>query len=165
MSDGRPRPRGPAAQELEHAAAFRSEVRRFLARTEAATHEAGLTVQRYDLVLAITAAGGELTINELCRHLGMRQTAVTELVKRAEEAGLVVRSGSRIDRRVVLVTVTTDAKRRLARTLEAMRADRVGLAETFELLKAALEPLASQEIHPGLDPVPHQGFPPSARTE
>ena len=67
--------------EIEHAAAFRAELRRFLARTETATTDAGLTPQRYDLLLAIKAAGGKATINELCSYLEMRQTGVTELVK------------------------------------------------------------------------------------
>jgi DNA-binding MarR family transcriptional regulator len=125
--------------EIEHAAAFRAELRRFLNRTETATTEAGLTPQRYDLLLAITAAGGQATINELCAHLQMRQTAVTELVKRAEEAGLTVRTQSTIDRRVVLVSITDEAERRLRRGFEALRDDREALAEALTLLKATFE--------------------------
>ena len=57
--------RSSGQSEIEHAAAFRAELRRFLARTETATGEAGLTPQRYDLLLAIKAAGGQATINDL----------------------------------------------------------------------------------------------------
>jgi DNA-binding MarR family transcriptional regulator len=153
---------GPTRLELEHAAEFRTELRRFLARSETATREAGLTTQRYDLLLAIKAAGGELTINELCSQLGMRQTAVTELVKRAQEAGLVVRKGSKVDRRVVLVTITSEAENRLARGFEALRADRAALAQTLELLKATLEAPAPVALHPILEPPPPSELPPVA---
>src|SRR5204862_8253640 len=75
--------------ELERIAAFRTELRRFLSRTAVATAEAGLTPERYDLLLMIKAAadsGQPSTVTQLCDSLQLRQTAVSELVKRAEEA-------------------------------------------------------------------------------
>ena len=81
--------------EVVRAAAFRSELRRFLRRSEALAAEVGLTPQRYDLLLQLKAApGGQSTVTELGKRLHLRQTAVTELVKRAEEAGLVRRRRS-----------------------------------------------------------------------
>lgn len=138
--------------EIEHAAAFRAELRRFLARTETATAEAGLTVQRYDLLLAIKAAGGPATINELCSYLQMRQTAVTELVKRAEEAGLAIRTQSTVDRRVVLVSITEEAERRFERGFDALRSNRAALAEALELMKATFETPPAVKLHPALEP-------------
>jgi DNA-binding MarR family transcriptional regulator len=136
----------PATQaEIEHAAAFRAELRRFLSRTESAAAEAGLTSQRYDLVLAIRAAGGASTINELCRQLHMRQTAVTELVKRAEEAGLVTRSQSTSDRRVVIVRNTADAEMRLARCVELLRSEREALSESLGQVIATFESSPDRE--------------------
>jgi DNA-binding MarR family transcriptional regulator len=147
--------------EIEHAASFRAELRRFLARTETATSEAGLTPQRYDLLLAIKSAAGQATISELCNHLQMRQTAVTELVKRAEEAGLVVRTQSTVDRRVVLVSITTEAETRLARGFEALRDDRAALSEALTALKNSLgEPHV--ELHPALEPPAGFDAPPAA---
>jgi len=128
-----------ASLELKQAAAFRAALRQFLGRTEAATADAGLTPQRYDLLLAISAAGGESTINELCTHLDMRQTAVTELVKRAEEAGLVTRTSSTVDRRVVLVHLTPEAEARFKRCFAALAADRGFFADALESLKETLE--------------------------
>jgi DNA-binding MarR family transcriptional regulator len=142
--------RSSTQAEIEHAAAFRAELRRFLARTETATSEAGLTPQRYDLLLAIKAAGGEANVNQLCSYLQMRQTAVTELVKRAEEAGLAVRTQSTIDRRVVLVSMTEEAERRLQRGFEALREDRAALAESLDQLKTTFE-TTPPAIHPALD--------------
>src|SRR5262249_32874664 len=76
--------------ELQRAAAFRSALRRFLARTEEVASAAGLTPQRYDLLLMIKSGAQETsTATELMERLSLRQTAVTELVKRAVEAGLV----------------------------------------------------------------------------
>ena len=137
--------------ELEHEAAFRADLRRFLARTETATTAAGLTPQRYDLLLAIKAAGGEATINELCSCLQMRQTAGTELVRRAEEAKLTVRTQSAVDRRVVLVTITPDAETRLRRGFDALHDDRVALAEALELLAETLRARVP-ELHRVLEP-------------
>ncbi len=138
--------------EIGHAAAFRAELRRFLARTEAATASAGLTPQRYDLLLAIKAAGGEATINQLCSHLQMRQSAVTELVKRAEEASLTVRTQSTLDRRRVLVTLTPEAETRLKRGFDALHDDRVGLAAALDGVALSIR-ATGPEGRPLLEPL------------
>jgi DNA-binding MarR family transcriptional regulator len=125
-----------SGDELERTAAFRTALRRFLRRTEAATAEAGLTPQRYDLLLMLKAApGGKSTVTELCESLQLRQTAVTELVKRAEEAGLVSREQSPDDARVFLLGVTPEGERRLLQVFDALRADRAAFAKAFRLLR------------------------------
>ena len=116
--------------ELLRAAAYRTELRRFLHRTDSVAGEAGLTSQRYDLLLMIAAAG-EVQVTELCELLHMQQTAVTELVKRSEEAGLVKRRPSREDGRVWLLRLTGDGERRLQRAFAALREDREALAKAF----------------------------------
>ncbi len=121
--------------ELVRAAAFRSELRRFLHRSEALAAESGLTPQRYDLLLQLKAApDGYSTVTELGKRLHLRQTAVTELVKRAEEAGLVQRSRSEADRRVFLLELTEDGDRRVTRVFNALRRDRVAFSRAFEQL-------------------------------
>lgn len=120
--------------ELEQAAAFRSELRNFLARTEAVTSEAGLTPQRYDLLLMIKAAPGGVersTVGELSKALHLRQTAVTELVKRTEEARLITRKQSREDGRVWLLRLTAQGERRLMRAFSDLRAEREALERSF----------------------------------
>jgi DNA-binding MarR family transcriptional regulator len=120
------------ATELSRAAAFRTELRRFLSRTDAVAAAAGLTSQRYDLLLMIGSAGDEgVRITELCVQLQMRQTAVTELVKRAEEAGLIRREPSATDRRVWLLRLTPEGEARLARAFAELQADRASLAKSF----------------------------------
>lgn len=122
--------------ELDRAAAFRTELRRFLRRTEDVAARAGLTSQRYDLLLMIQAAGasGELRVTELCDLLQMRQTAVTELVKRSEEAGLVERHPSSEDGRVWLLRTTPEGERRLMLAFQALREDRAALRTSFKEL-------------------------------
>lgn len=111
--------------ELRRAAAFRLALRRFSARTEEVSAVAGLTPQRYDLLLAIRASpGATSTVTELSEQLRLRQTAVTELVKRAREAGLVHRTPSPDDGRVTLLRLSSEGERRLMRAFEALRQDR-----------------------------------------
>lgn len=116
--------------ELQRAAEFRSSLRRFLRRTDAVTTHAGLTAQRYDLLLMIASAG-ELRVTELCELLHLQQTAVTELVRRSEEAGLVKRRASADDGRVWLLRLTAEGERRLLRAFTALADDRAALAQAF----------------------------------
>jgi DNA-binding MarR family transcriptional regulator len=123
--------------ELGRTAAFRTELRRFLHKTEAATIDAGLTPQRYDLLLMIKTApdGSESsTVTQLCEALDLRQTAVTELVKRAEEAGLITRQRSADDRRVVTIRLSSEGEARLMRVFDALTNDRHSFVESFREL-------------------------------
>ena len=111
--------------ELRRAAAFRSALRHFGARTEEVAAAAGLTPRRYDLLLAIRAApDATSTVTELSQQLRLRQTAVTELVKRAEEAGLLLRTRSPRDGRVTLLRLSGEGERRLMHAFDALRQDR-----------------------------------------
>jgi DNA-binding MarR family transcriptional regulator len=119
-------------EELVRAAAFRSELRRFLARSEKLTADVGLTQQRYDLLLQVKASeNGQSTVTELGRRLHLRQTAVTELVKRAEEAGLLRRTRSEADRRVYLLELTPDGDQRVMRVFRALSRDREAFSRAF----------------------------------
>jgi DNA-binding MarR family transcriptional regulator len=118
--------------ELQRAAAFRSALRRFLARTDEVASGAGLTSQRYDLLLAIKTGPGETsTMTELASRLSLRQTAATELVKRAEEVGLVERSASVEDGRVSVLALTAEGERRLMRAFVGLREERRQLADAM----------------------------------
>jgi DNA-binding MarR family transcriptional regulator len=69
----------------------------------------------------------------------MQQTAVTELVKRAEEAGLIDRRVAPDDRRAWLLRLTPEGERRLVRAFIAMRGDRGTLATALAELDLRLE--------------------------
>ncbi len=125
-------------EEFRRAAAFRSELRRFLRRTEVVTAEAGLTPQRYDVLLMVKSADPAvgIRVTELCALLQLGQTAVTELVKRMEGAGLLERRGSSEDRRVTLLGLTEQGEARLVAVFQALQQDRAALAEVFAQLDA-----------------------------
>ena len=128
-------PAAPDQDELVRAAAFRSELRRFLQRSDAVAADVGLTPQRYDLLLQLKASPtGHSTVTELGRRLQLRQTAVTELVKRAEEAGLIRRRRSDSDRRVFLLELTEDGDERVTRAFHGLSRDRAALADAFDRL-------------------------------
>lgn len=130
--------------ELRRAAAFRSALRGFSARTEEVAAAAGLTRQRYDLLLAIRAAPeATSTVTELSQQLRLRQTAVTELVKRAEEAGLVVRTASPQDGRVTLLRLSGEGERRLMDAFEALRQDRAQVREAMREVGARFREYAA----------------------
>jgi DNA-binding MarR family transcriptional regulator len=138
--------------ELQRAAAFRSALRRFLARTDEVAGVAGLTSQRYDLLLAIKSGPGETsTMTELATRLSLRQTAVTELVKRAEEAGLVTRSTSAADGRVSVLAPTAEGERRLIRAFVGLREERRHLAEAMSAVGSSFRAFVQsqqEEISP-----------------
>src|SRR4249920_2108815 len=102
MTD-RPRP-----EDYRRAAELRVALRRFLRLSEQAARRHGLTPQRYALLLSIKGAadGSERsTVTELAERLQLAQSTVTELVRRAEDAGLIEREQSASDGRVAYLRV------------------------------------------------------------
>jgi DNA-binding MarR family transcriptional regulator len=139
MSD---RPRVPAVLSADDAALvrtaeFRTALRRFLNSSAAAAARGGLTPQRYDVLLMIKAAtvnGATVTVSSLCTSLDLRQPAVTELVQRVEQAGLVRRTRSQDDGRVYLLSLTEEGEQRLLHVFAELGEDRSALSEAFARL-------------------------------
>lgn len=120
--------------ELTMAADFRAALRVFLRRTEEVARANGLTPQRYDLLLQIHAGGirrTESTVKELIERLSLGQPAVSELVKRTEEAGLITRHRDSFDGRVWRLRLTRDGRRRVLATFDELRSERRALVEAF----------------------------------
>ncbi len=140
MSENEQQFEGRLRAEIERTAAFRSELRRFLARTGVVTATARLTAERYDLLLMIKAAEAgdpsESTMTALAKQLRLRQQAVSQLVRRTEEAGLVERARSETDGRVSYLRLTDEGNRRLMQAFRALHADRALLAEELTRLQA-----------------------------
>ena len=121
--------------ELVRVAEYRHALRRVVRRVESVAAQAGLTVQRYDLLLMIRAGGGgAVRPTDLASRLEMQQPAVTELVKRTEEAGLIERRHSADDGRVWLLQLTPEGERRLMQAFVALRADREQLVAAMREL-------------------------------
>src|SRR5438093_13766842 len=97
----------PSLEEFHEAAAVRAALRKFMRSSERIAREEGLTPSRHVLLLMIkTAAGGRSTVTELAGRLQLTQSTVTELVTRAEGAGLVTREQSADDARVYWLHLT-----------------------------------------------------------
>jgi DNA-binding MarR family transcriptional regulator len=118
-------------------AEFRAGLRQFLRRSERIARQAGLTPQRYLLLLMIKGAADgseQSTVTELAERLQLAQSSVTELVRRAEESGLVARAPSQTDARVVHLTLTPDGARRLELAFTGLATERSQLREAFQHL-------------------------------
>jgi DNA-binding MarR family transcriptional regulator len=116
---------------------FRAALRRFLRKSERNSRAAGLTPQRYLLLLMIKGApdGREhSTVTELADRLQLAQSTVTELVRRAEEAGLVERAQSADDGRVAHLKLTDEGEERLRRAFTSNEQERRELRETIARL-------------------------------
>ena len=115
-------------------AEFRAALRRFLRRSERIARQSGLTPQRYLLLLMIKGApdGAEQsTVTELADRLQLAQSSVTELVSRAEEAGLVDREQSHSDARVAHLRLTAEGERRLQLSFTQLVTERAQLRDAI----------------------------------
>ncbi|MHB8470439.1 MAG: MarR family winged helix-turn-helix transcriptional regulator [Gaiellaceae bacterium] len=122
----------PEIRDFVAVADFRAALRRFLRRTERIAREAGLTPQRYLLLLMIKGADDgsqQSTVTALAERLQLAQSTVTELVRRAEEAGLIERTPSRSDARVAHLRLTAEGDRRLASSLTLLATERQELRD------------------------------------
>ncbi len=130
----------PPAADVVAVAEFRAALRRFMRISERNARGAGLTPQRYLLLLMIKGApdGSEQsTVTELADRLQLAQSTVTELVGRAEETGLVERERSVDDGRIAHLRLTAEGERRLAESFTSNAAERRALGEAFAHLDGA----------------------------
>jgi DNA-binding MarR family transcriptional regulator len=127
------------AADVVPVAEFRAALRRFLRTSERNARAAGLTPQRYLLLLMIKGAGDhseQSTVTELAKQLQLAQSTVTELVSRAEEIGLLERERSSVDGRIAHLRLTEEGERRLARSFTSNERERQELRAAFEHLQA-----------------------------
>jgi DNA-binding MarR family transcriptional regulator len=123
------------ADSYQAAAEFRAELRRFLRRSEDCSRANGITPRQHLLLLQIAGApNGMTTVSDLVNTLSLTQSAVTELVQRAEAAGLVERTPSREDGRVVHLSLTRLGSERLAAVHAALGPERQHLRRVVDSL-------------------------------
>jgi DNA-binding MarR family transcriptional regulator len=129
-----------SADEAIVVAAFRSALRSFLRSSERVARSNGLTPQRHLLLLMIKGApdGTECaTVTDLVERMELAQSTVTELVSRAEEAGLIEREPSTTDGRVAYLRLTEEGEKRLEKAFTHLEAERTQLRDTFTHLDGA----------------------------
>jgi DNA-binding MarR family transcriptional regulator len=123
-----------SSDDYASAAEFRSLLRRFLRRSEEISRRHGLTPRQYLLLLMIKASEDSpepATISHLVERLALTQSTVTELVQRAEEAGLVARRPSPDDGRVAHLSLTPLGASRLQGAFEELGPERARLAQAI----------------------------------
>src|SRR3954454_21921568 len=127
--------RGMADNRYAAAARFRAELRQFLRRSEDCSRRFGITPRQHLLLLQIAGAhGATTTVSALVESLALTQSAVTELVQRAEAAGLVERSVSKADGRVVHLRLTHEGEQKLAAVHDSLGAERAQLRRVVDAL-------------------------------
>jgi DNA-binding MarR family transcriptional regulator len=126
--------------DYEILAQFRYLLRQFASFSESAAHQAGLTPQHHQALLAIKGFPGrdQITIGELAERLSVRHHSVVGLVDRLVSQELCARRTDPTDRRRVLVELTGKAENALAQLSLAHRDE---LRQVAPLLRALLSNL------------------------
>jgi DNA-binding MarR family transcriptional regulator len=129
----------PSAKEVASVAEFRIALRRFQHQTEIVARECGITPSWYMLLLQIKGAPDlteQTTVTALAERMQLAQSSVTELVGRAQQAGLVERSPSSDDARVVLLRLSRHGEKTLARAFRSLAEERQALRDAITQLDA-----------------------------
>jgi DNA-binding MarR family transcriptional regulator len=102
-------PSGINQNEYQALAEFRYQIRRFLRFSEAAARAAGLEPQQHQLLLAVRGLPDEVraTIGEIAERLQIQHHSTVELVDRMVKRGYVQRRRDGVDRRQVLLHLTS----------------------------------------------------------
>ena len=117
-----------------------------LGRLDALLRPHGLTFARYEaLVLLVFSSRGALPLGKMGERLQVHPTSVTSIVRRLEDAGLLVRRPHPADRRAVLAEITPAGREVVDRATAELVAGDFGLDALDETalgeLSALLRPL------------------------
>ncbi len=109
---------------LRRLADFRFRLRYFLHVSQAAAEEMGLHNQQYQLLQCVGGMpeGMAPTIANVAARMLLKHNSAVELVDRSVEQGLLRRSGDEADHRRILLRVTPQGERMLARWRSFTRA-------------------------------------------
>ena len=107
-------------------AAFRYEIRKFLAFSERAASDAGIEPKQHQLLLAVRGLppGARPTVGVIAERLCVRHHTTVALVDKLEKRGLLRRERSTEDRREVLLHLTPEGESVLQR-LSALHRDQL----------------------------------------
>jgi DNA-binding MarR family transcriptional regulator len=115
-----------ALSDYRALAAFRYEIRKFLAFSERAARSHGIEPQQHQLLLAVRGFPGDSrpTIGDIAERLCVEHHTTVGLVDKLEQRGLVRRERSTEDRRQVFLELTT-AGSTLLRKLSVLHRDQL----------------------------------------
>jgi len=120
----------PTAAEAARVAEFRVALRRFQHHADVVARECGITPAWYLLLLQIKGApdlSEQTTVTALAERLQLAQSSVTELVSRAQQAGLVERTPSSADARVVHLRLSAQGEKIFTRAFRSLASEREAL--------------------------------------
>jgi DNA-binding MarR family transcriptional regulator len=120
---------------LEALSEFRFRLRSFLRFSEDAARDAGITVLQYQVLLHTQGFPGRewASVGEIAERLQAQPHGVVALVSRCEEAGLVRRKPSTVDRRLVEVHLLPKGRKVLALLAQQHALELSHLAEAVRL--------------------------------
>lgn len=127
-------------------AELRLTLLRFERASDAIVRRCGLTPRQHLLLLALEGRhGGVASIGTLADELGLAQSTVTELADRSEARGIVRRTASQRDGRIVLVRSTAEGRRLLGLAVAELDVEREELRAALDRIAAVLPALSEQE--------------------
>jgi DNA-binding MarR family transcriptional regulator len=132
-------------------AEFRYRIRRFLAASGRAAHSAGLEPEQFQMLLAVKGMplGGEASIQAVAERLHVNHNTAVERIDRLARMRLLRRVHSHMDRRVVLVELTSRGSRVLERLAQKrmaeIRTNGVELIESLTQVIAATRRIAKKK--------------------
>lgn len=131
-------------KDFEALSEFRYRLRRFLRFSEQVTRRNGITPLQYLLLLHLKGFPGRdwATVGELAERLQAAHHGTVALISRCEGLGWVERRQGQADRREVVIHLTADGERILARMARLHR---------DELLNPEIGSLAPELTRPGRD--------------
>lgn len=134
-------PQAPAIRDKDYRtlASVRAELRTFAHFTEANTRRVGLTPQQHQILLALRASDGELTIGEVASIMLLKPHSVSGMADRLAGLGLIERMQSESDRRRVNLRLTAKAKALLASLGEVHKAELQRIRPLLVTLLAELD--------------------------
>ena len=136
-----PKPRPLTAEDLERIAELRLALRRFQAATDRITASHRLTPRQYDLLAVLHAPSRKGAVaSAVADELSISRNAMTELVSRAVQAGLVYRQEDSNDARRKPLAPTANGRRRYHAAAAELRSER-------DQLRAALQQEAREVGH------------------
>ena len=132
---------GPETADYRALAEFRYALRQFLAFSGDAAQGVGLTPQQHQALLVMIGApeGQAVTVGFLAQRLLLKHHSTVELVDRLTELDLVKRQPDPKDRRKVLLSLTSKARRLLSKLSAAHLEELRRIRPVFAALQERLE--------------------------
>jgi len=125
--------------DYETLAQFRYLLARFLAFSEDAARDSGLSPRQHQALLAIKGYSGAVTVGDLAERLVIRHHSAVGLADRLEASGYLKRSTDAADKRRIILTLTKKGERTLAALSAAHRDELRRLTPMLKPLLARME--------------------------